>query len=161
VGLAELVADDHVSDDEELYRNVRGKLTEDEYFHDTHTGQLIITAQAFRDRKKEPSVDRAKLRDFNPEQSRMSGSGIVSLVTQDVRHIGTVKTNDPDEKTVKHAVDVKPAPIPSENEAHALITVNPEFFGSENKQTKAFSLLRKALATLATKNGWTLEPRKF
>lgn len=158
MGLAELVADDHVSDDEELYRNVRGKLADDEYFYDSHTGQLIITPKAFLDRKKEPSVDRAKLRGFNPAQSRMAGSGIVSLGTQDVRHIGTVKTNDPDEKTVKHAVDVKPAPIPSENEAHALITVNPEFFGSENKQTKAFSLLRKALAMLASRNGWTLKP---
>jgi len=155
------VSDDHVSDDEELYRNVRGKLTEDEYFYDPHTGRLIITAQAFRDKKKEPSVDRAKLRDFNPEQSRIPGSGIVSLVTEDVRHIGMVETKDPAGKTVKHAVDVEAAPIPSENEAHALITVKPEFFGSGNKQTKAFALLRKALATLASKNGWTLEPGNF
>ncbi|GJL62988.1 MAG: hypothetical protein NPIRA04_16420 [Nitrospirales bacterium] len=154
------MTDDHVSDDEELYRNVRGALTDDEYFHDPHTGQLIITAQAFRDRKKEPSVDRAKLRDYNPDLSRMAGSGIVSLITEDVRAIGTVQTKSPDGQTFQHAVDVEAAPIPSKNEAHALITVSPEFFGSEAKQKHAFSLLRRALATLASKNGWTLEPNK-
>ncbi len=36
--------------------------------------------------------------------------------------------------------------------------VKPELFGSQNKQKKAFSLLQIALARLATKNGWTLEP---
>ncbi len=157
MGLAILVPEDHVLDDEKLYRNVRGNLAEDEYFHHPETGQLIITPKAFLDREKEPSVDRAKLRDFNPAQSRIPGSGIVTLVTKEVRHIGTVQTNIPEGTTLKHAVDVKPDPIPSENKAHALITVTPEFFGSDNKKKKAFKLLRKALATLASKNGWTLE----
>lgn len=158
MGLAKLVPDDQVFDDEELYRNVRGNLDEDEYTFDPHTGQLIITPRAFLDRKKEPSVDRAKLREFNPSNSRMPGSGIVSLITEEVRTIGTVQTKPPDGPEVQHAVDVIAAPIPSENEAHALITVKPDFFGSNSKQNKAFGLLRKSLAFLATKRGWTLEP---
>ncbi len=52
---------DHVQDDEELYRSVRGKLEEKEY--SIQKGKLIIEPAAFQDRYKQPSVDRAKLID--------------------------------------------------------------------------------------------------
>ena len=158
MGLVKRVTRDPVSDEEELYRNVRGKGS-DEYNYDETTGDLIFRPQAFKDREKEPSVDRAKLRNFDPEQSRLrEENGIVTLITQEVRQIGDVKTKDDKGKQVKHAVDVSAAPLP-ENKAHALIVVEPEFFGSGSKQKAAFKLLRIALARLATRRGWTLEPR--
>lgn len=151
------MTENYVSDEEELYRSVRGDLDLDEYRYDESTGELVITDRAFRDKGKEPSVDRATLRDFDPNKSRIGeGDGIVSLIARDVRQIGDVKSKKEDNE-IKHAVDIKPDPIES-NDAHALITVQPEFFGSENKQKKSFKLLRKALARLATENGWTLAP---
>lgn len=148
---------DFVRDDEVLYRSVRGKLN-DEYSYDD-TGKLRIRSDAFRDRDKKPSVDRAELKGFNPSLSKLSDmDGIVSLMTRDVRAIGEVKTKIQDEGIV-HAVDVIHVPT-SDNPAHSQIIVNPEFFGSKSKQKNAFKLLRRALAKLATKNGWTLEPKK-
>lgn len=153
-----MMTEDYVSDEEELYRSVRKDINADEYRYDENTGELVITSQAFRDSQREPSVDRAKLRDFDPNKSRIGeGDGVVSLIAKDVRQIGDVKSKNTDDE-IEHAVDIKPDPT-SDNEAHALITVQPEFFGSdEKKKGKSFKLLRKALARLATENGWTLEP---
>ena len=145
-----------VLDNEELYRSVRGELEAKEYSFDR--GKLTIHPAAFRDRHRKPSVDRAKLREFNPSLSQLNKTdGIVSLMTADVRAIGEVKTKIQDVDVVVHAVDVIYDPTP-ENPAHSQIIVNPEFFGSKNKQRNVFKLLQIALATLATKNGWTLEP---
>jgi hypothetical protein len=150
---------DIISDQEELYRSVRSdEIYKEFYYNDV--GQLIITEEAFRDRNKEPSVDRAKLRGFNPILSKLSETdGIVSLIANDVRSIGDVKTNNDNGESF-HSVDVVYDPInePIENLAHSQITVEPKFFGSDNKQKKAFKLLRIALARLATKKGWTVEP---
>lgn len=149
---------DYVSDEEELYRNVRGE-GGDEYFYDPTTGHLIIESKAFLDRQKEPSVDRAKLKNFDPEKSKIGErDGVVTLITQEVRQMGDVVSADREGKKVNHAVDVSADPKP-QNEAHALIVVEPKFFGSESKKSKAFKLLRVSLARLATKNGWILEPR--
>lgn len=151
-----MMTEDYVSDKEELYRSVRKDINADEYRYDD--GELVITSQAFRDSQREPSVDRAKLRDFDPNKSRIDkGDGVVSLIAKDVRQIGDVKSKTENDET-KHAVDIKPDPV-SNNEAHALITVQPEFFGSQSKQKKSFKLLRIALARLATENGWTIEPK--
>lgn len=158
MGLVERVTQEYVSDEEELYRNVRGEGS-DEYYYDETTGDLVIESKAFLDPQKEPSVDRAKLRNFDPERSRISEeNGIVTLITKEVRQIGDVVTKDDKERQVNHGVDVRADPIP-ENEAHARIVVKPKFFGSGSKQKAAFKLLRKALARLATQSGWTLEPR--
>ena len=158
MGLVKRVTRDPVSDEEELYRNVRGKGS-DEYYYDETTGDLVIESKAFLDPQREPSVDRAKLRNFNPEQSRLSEeNGIVTLISQEVRQIGDVVTSDDKGRQVNYAVDVSAAKIPG-NKAHALIVVEPNFFGSESKKSRTFKLLRKALARLATQSGWTLEPR--
>lgn len=152
---------DYLLDDDELYRNVRGEEDADEYHIDQNTGRLRFTSQAFLDRKSTPSVDRAKLKDFDPRQSLLSDTnGIVSLLTEEVRQIGTVKSKDQKGKEIEHAVDVMHDPNPPEdpeNNAHSLIVVDPKFLSSD-KQGKAFKLLRKALAILATKRGWALEP---
>ncbi|MBS0298386.1 MAG: hypothetical protein JSR32_00395 [Proteobacteria bacterium] len=146
--------DNFISNEEWLYRSVRNQETEC-YFNDD--GQLIIKPDAFRDRNKEPSVDRAKLRNFNPSLSKLSETdGVVSLNTYCVRSIGEVKTNK-DDGDLTHSVDVIYEPTP-ENLAHSKITVEPNFFGSEKKQKNAFKLLRISLARLATQKGWILKP---
>ena len=145
-----------MQDDEVLYRSIRGKYGE-EYAYD-NVGKLKISSEAFRDRERKPSVDRAELKEFNPSLSKRNDTdGIISLITADVRSIGTVKTKIQDADAVVHAVDVIYDPTP-ENPAHSKIVVNPEFFGSKNKQRNVFKLLQLALAELAEKNGWTLEP---
>ena len=145
-----------VQDDEELYRNVRGGPESIEYSHDD-AGMLIIQPEAFRDRCKKPSVDRAKLVGYNPSAVLLNPTnGIVSLMAGDVRAITEAVTTTEDE-TVAHAVDVVYVPTP-ERRAHAQITVDPEFFGSRSKRGKVFKFLQKALARLATKSEWTLEP---
>jgi hypothetical protein len=101
---------DSVRDDELLYRSVRSESEVEEYFFDR--GKLIIRPAAFNDKRKKPSVDRAELREFDPE-----------------------------------------------NYAHSQIIVAPEFFGTGSKQKSTFKKLRVALATLATENGWRLEPQ--
>lgn len=147
---------DFIRDDEVLYRSVRGKYGE-EYAYD-NIGKLKISSEAFRDRDRKPSVDRAEFRGFNPVLSKLRDTdGVVSLIAADVRAIGTVKTKILNEDVVIHAVDVVYAPTP-ENPAHSQIVVNPEFFGSKSKQRNVFKLLQLALAELAEKNGWTLEP---
>ena len=147
---------DFVRDDEVLYRSVRGKYGE-EYAYDS-TGQLKISSEAFRDREREPSVDRAVLKEFNPALSKRNDTdGVVSLITADVRAIGTVKTKIQNADTTVHAVEVIYDPTP-ENPAHSKIVVIPEFFGSKNKQRNVFKLLQLALAELAEKSGWTVKP---
>ena len=149
---------DFVHDDEVLYRSVRGQYGE-EYSYDN--GKLDISSEAFRDRDKKPSVDRAKLKG-NPSLSKRNDTdGIVSLITADVRAIGSVKTKGQDNDITVHAVDVIYDPNPESdptNNAHSLIIVKPEFFGSKNKQRNVLKLLQLALAELAEKNGWTVEP---
>ena len=145
-----------VQDSEELYRNVRGKLEDKEY--SIQEGKLRIEYHAFWDSSLKPSVDRAKLRDCDPASALLcKTNGIVSIQAGDVRAIGTVKTKHKDEVIAAHAVDVIPDPT-CENPAHAIIIVKPEFFDLKSKQKNAFKLLQIALAQLATKNGWTLEP---
>ena len=121
-------------------------------------GKLRIEYHAFWDPSLKPSVDRAKLRDCDPASVLLcKTNGIVSIQAGDVRAIGTVKTKHKNEVIAAHAVDVIPDPT-CENPAHAIIVVKPEFFDSKSKQKNAFKLLQIALAQLATKNGWTLEP---
>ena len=60
-------------------------------------------------------------------------------------------------RSVNHLVDIVHDPTP-QRQSHAIINVNPEFFDSESKQKKVFKFLQKALARLATINGWTLRP---
>lgn len=138
-----------VQDDEELYRSVRGNLKYKEY--SIQNGKLRIESAAFMDRYRKPSVDRAKLKNFEPHLSQQSPTdGVVSLKTIDVRAA-----------VDGHAVDVIADPT-SQNPAHAkILIVDLELLESKSKQKKAFKLLRIALAILANKNGCIkIEPKQ-
>ena len=155
------MANNHILNEEILYRSIRNNINE-EFFYDNNN-QVVFRAAAFKDKVKQPSVDRANLKKFDPNLSKIGSSdGIVSLISGEIRAIGDVKTTG-DLKPVKtndtqHAIDVIYAPL-DENIAHSHITAEPSFYGSSNKQKKAFKLLRISLARLATNSGWLLEPQ--
>ncbi len=146
----------YVKDDEELYRSVRGRLEDDEYYLDKQ-GNLNLSAKAFSDRNFKPSVDRAKLRD-DPSLSRLSETdGIVSLTARDVRASKEVTTKVHDKELVID-LDIIYDPTPK-NPAHSIIFANLGVCVSNNQKRRAFELLTYLLAELASEKGWTLEPR--
>lgn len=106
--------EDQVLDDEVLYRRVPDR--EGNYERDK--GSYILLPAAFLDRAKQPSVDRAKLRDNDPTKCILEPTDfVVSLVAIEVRRIDDLS----------RTVDVVPDPIKDDpqlpdNPAHALIT---------------------------------------
>lgn len=149
----------HVDDSELLYRAIRAGT--DEYRLEAD-GRLRFTANAFKDSFCKPSVDRSSLR-MEPRDTRFNSSdGVASLITKDVRAIGSVSVRSPDGKEVKlvYSVDVHHRPIaksdeePRENPAHCQIECAPEI-----KNTH-FKKLKEALALLATERGWVVEPEQ-
>ena len=145
---------DTLRNEEELYRSVRGEIEYDEYSVND-TGEYIIQPAAFRDRHKQPSLDRAELRNFNPFLSKLSDTdGIVSLVTGEVRGLP-----NEDIELVDHTIDVIYMPT-MENPAHSQIIMSPTSNISKTREKKGFKSLQKALARLANLRGWTLKPNK-
>ena len=100
-----------------------------------------VSAAAFGDRSRKPSVDRAWLKDYEPQNSRRNLTDcIVCLVTGEVRTRIDLSSKD---------IDVVPDPISGhpvepDNLAHALIVTIPEFDNDSQ-----FRRLRRALAKRA------------
>jgi hypothetical protein len=141
VALADGVgAVDRVDDDESLYRSVARTLWKQKY-----DGEFYLSSQAFADRNRRPSVDRAKLCDHDPSYTQFRPSDYVcSLVAKDVRTIATVvKYDKKGSPQVRHNIDVEPVPLP-DNEAHAEIYALPEISGG-----RLFERLLERLAYLA------------
>lgn len=143
-----------VEDCEVLYRAVRADCNE---YRIEEDGTLRFTVNAFNDSGNKPSVDRSSMRP-DPRDTRLNASdGVTAVVTSDVRNIGPVSVEAPDGK-VSYAVDVQHRPLaksetqPKENIAHCQIECDPEIKRSH------FKKIKEALAILATKRGWTVEP---
>jgi len=141
-----------VDDNEQLYRRVLKE------HYTVEGGVLRISSQAFSDRRWEPSVDRARLREFDPRRTQVSAdSGVVSIVARDVRAITQV-TRQQDNVTTVFMPDPIEDPISASqgveaNPAHAVIVTNPRI---PNGST--FRKLLEALSYLANKTGWVLPP---
>ncbi len=138
-----MVGDDHVCNDEILYRSVPNRIGIS--YLPISGGEYCVSKAAFEDRQKQqPSVDRAKLRD-NPEASKRSPDAlVVSLTAEGVRNIEW-----------SSAVDVVSDPNPPEdpnNDAHALITTD-QSFASKGE----FNRFKQALAIVANSN-WEIAP---
>ena len=124
---------DFIQNDEELYRY---------YSYDSETG-VKVNNKAFL--SNEPSVDRAKFKDFKPALSKRPDhdtDGIVSLTAGEIRRI----------QIDNHTVDVIYDPLPEnlerslpENCAHSVIILTPKCDLSKSKRKTAFSTLRRAL----------------
>ena len=115
-------AGDHVRDDETLYRSVVPSL-----WKQKSDGEFYLSTQAFADRNRRPSVDRARLCGHDPSYTQFRPSDYVcSLFTEDVRAISTVVSHDRrGVPQVRHNIDVEPVPL-SDNAAHAEIYAVPE-----------------------------------
>ncbi len=133
-------AGDRVDEDEALYRSVRPIL-----WKQKGDGQFYLSSQAFADRNKRPSVDRAKLCGQDSSYTQFCSSDyICSLVAEDVRFIATVVKHDKKGvPQVRHNIDVEPVPL-SENVAHAEIYALPAISGG-----RLFERLLERLAYLA------------
>jgi hypothetical protein len=122
-------------------------------------GTVKVSSTAFSDRSFRPSVDRAELCHYDPRITQAEPSdGVVSVITRDVRSIGTVVQNDKDGKTIQiFGVDVEHVSIVNhptlpDNAAHAEIYTNP---ACPNKSV--FRKLSERLAQLANGRPWEIE----
>lgn len=137
--------DDHVCDDEVLYRKVPNQ--KGVHYVPIGGGRHRVSSAAFDDKANwKISVNRAKLHGNNPEHSKTNPTDLViSLEAGRVRGIEGFGTT----------IDVAPDPNPPEdpdNEAHALIVADDQF-PSRNQ----FDKFTRALARIANSN-WAIPP---
>jgi hypothetical protein len=140
-----------VDDDELLYRNVRGG-------EHTVDSPPLVLPEAFFDRARRPSVDRARLCGDNPRHTQLGTDGVAVLKAGEIREIGDVALTPPKAPPRAFMVDVDAKPITGlpggrSNLAHAEIFLTP---ASDND--RVFRKLRVALARLANQRPWAIEP---
>jgi hypothetical protein len=141
-----------VLNQEVLYRSVRDS---DEHHGCDPKGQLLrLGNSAFNCPDRKPSVNRESLSSGGPEASRLTqADGIVMLLTEQVRSISAVVTNDKKgAPLLTHNVDVVHAPVP-ENYAHAQIEADPRV-----SSDGAWKKLKEALCRIALLRGWVYPP---
>jgi hypothetical protein len=147
-----------VDPDEILYRRVPDSI---ELYEIQDDGTVKFKTLAFTDVDFRTSVDRAKLCNNDPKctAAPVPGSGVVSLVTSDVRAIDDViqygKWQKPlmvFEVDVEH-VPILDDPVEPDNLAHAEIHTKPEC-----PNRGVFKRLRERLVLLANHRQWELKP---
>lgn len=128
-----------VDDHELLYRAIRPDANLLTYNED---GTLRISSNAFNDALRRPSVDRASLCIDGPAECQMRfapGSGILSLLTEDVRAISATHGVT----GIIYCADVEAVPLPN-NVTHAEIFGKPPF-----DTDKVFVRIKHSLARIA------------
>ena len=109
-------------------------------------------------------MDRKNLRSL-PEETRLNdGDGVAQIITADVRAISILvspEDEDPQKRNQKHNVNVIARPIlldnlggEKENLAHAQVKVEPDYINASR-----FNKLKEALARLALKQPWAIQPK--
>lgn len=139
-----------VSNNEILYRCVfYGK-----NYYQIQGNRANVSSQAFTDRNKRPSVNRACLCGDNPCLSQKDEKdAVVSLLAKDVRSIDqVVQNNHKGELKYIYKIDVLPRPL-EENIAHAQIEPSPEY-----ENDRPFKKLLERLAYLANQRQWEIKP---
>lgn len=144
-----------ITDDEILYRRVPSGRNLYEILSD---GTIRLSSQAFYESGHRPSVDRAKLRNYDPKLTlgQFSG-GVVSFVTLDVRSITIDVLDKQINSSYHYVVDVEPAPVFD----HPTLTDNPahaEIYTIPLCDKKAFKILRERLLQLANARSWEIVP---
>ncbi len=145
---------DRVQNNESLYRFVKDE-------KNLYNPDGTITAQAFADSGFRPSVDRAILRNYDPQESlKDTSGGIISFSVLIVRGLERIPHMDGRNNVLQeHETDVEPV-FEVGNPAHAEIFMRPEC-----PSEKVFRRLRHALArtlndarTLNSQECWALRP---
>lgn len=141
----------YVGDDEEVYRRVRETVPGHTCFQ-IEGGRVVFLHSAFNG--DQPSVDRAKLKQFDPHRSRLTREdGIVALQARAIRQLGPISRFDNRQKPLPGSVvDVLPDPKIG-NCAHALVVTYPPLIGKGG-----FRRLKERLVRLANDAGWRVEP---
>ena len=145
-----------VADHEWLYRAIKPGSAA---YRVTDDG-LRISASAFADRNRRPSVDRSALR-AHPTEARLgAGDGVTRLLTEDVRRIGHIRVDPSDPLSERfYSVDVVHRPTSlaqgdaRDNPAHCQIESTPRI-----DRDRHYRKLCEALASLATRQGWVVAP---
>jgi hypothetical protein len=143
------VPQDRVDDAEILYHAVR-----DGEFNRYSETEVIVSETAYQTPNKRPSVDRAKINNFEPHRSRFNepSNAVVSLLTEEVRAIDTVFQHTPRGEPAgePYVFDVIPRPIKDhpklrDNPAHAQIEPDREIsHGTFERLTVALALMSSA-----------------
>lgn len=132
---------DSVAREELLYRRVLPQHI------DRETDPPHLVSEAFFDRDKQISVDRAEIREYDPTPTQEKPENCVCcLLTYKVREIDDVVTGDSGSGATWHDIDVVPHPL-SNNRSHAHIVGSPHVSGKN-----AFRKLRHSLRRLSS---WT------
>jgi hypothetical protein len=141
-------ADDHVDDNEILYRCVKPV-----HWKRRENGEFYLSAQAFTDRNYRPSVDRAKLCSYDPSYTQREETDyICTLLTEDIRAIETVVKYHDSQPVEQHAIDVDPVPL-HDNAAHAEIYAHPQI-----SSRSVFRRLQESLVGLSWWEGGFTPP---
>ena len=139
---------DEIEDNEKLYRRViihkiNTHPNERKYYYDI-SGVLKVTPQAFLDKDRQPSIDRACNRNYDPTETQNDDTdGIILLIAGDIRNKVNIEGHD---------VYVKYDPEYG-NIAHSLILLKPHP-NTKNKRGK----FREDLADIANMRGWEMGP---
>ena len=138
------VSIDFVHDDESLFRRVEvGDCP-------IVNGVRHIKRTAFKDPRKQPSVDRAHFKGGDPRRSQISPTdGIAQLQAGEVRRESVIRGAVAGQT---HAMDVLPRPEPT-NDAHAIISTNPQISTSS-----PFKRFQESLARLAMRRPLLIDP---
>jgi hypothetical protein len=140
-----------IEDDEILYRCVF--YGESYYKIIEKENRIVVSSQAFTDRMMLPSVDRAKLCDFNPYYTQKNQEdGVVRLLTKEIRLLQVDHKNSKDKTEFCYAIDVVYRPLP-DNFAHSQIESSPAY---QNKG--AFRRLLERLSRLVKQEDWEIKP---
>jgi hypothetical protein len=130
-------SEDRVDDAEVLYRAV----WKNDFDRVSET-EVTLTENAFGDKSKEPSVDRAHINEYEPERSRFRESdAVVSLIAEKVREI-TLTQVLPGGQGHPYTFDVVPRPILDKpdpidnNPAHAQVEADRPLTSSPYKHLK-------------------------
>jgi len=134
-----------VNDDEELFRRIPTY----QALIRVEDGKIRLSASAFNDRFKQPSVNR-KIILPNPSNTQEDPSdGVIFLIAEAIRNIaGMVRRNNRGVIEERYVIDIIPDPIinrldEEDNPAHALIVSDPDGIRGES-----FNRLKEALALL-------------
>ena len=141
-----------IKNDEQIYRRIdvnSSSIPDAQKKYVYHSeNEIEIKPRAFNGDR--PSVDLARLTNFNPKDTQKEKeNGVVYLIVGDVRELDVRH----------HTVDVKHKPIP-ENRAHSEIVIIPKPNAPETRsqKDKALQDLRENLALLIDDNNWLLKP---
>ena len=117
---------------------------------------LRVTATAFMDRKREPSVDRSLLVEHLHEggaafTAQDDNNGVVSLGTADVRGIAEARRDKNGNKLETYVADVDPRPLSPSNLAHCVVVMSPTV-------TEIPTMYKKLVERLKRLAKWVIPP---